>query len=333
MQRAPVFLQCRRGCSRGRPELAALGYRERHQPVDLTPTPIGALDRETAAERVLTRLAAGRTAWNPADVRGEAEQLLAADGIVTEPAVRIELAEDLTARALARCVPLLERDGAPIDAPEHVRAWTSRPVLDVEAELTARLAARATIDATGAGVPHTDRTAAQRNPPPPEGGRTRPVTLPASGRRPDAGQAAAAAVLASRRALVVLEGAAGAGKTTSLSAARALLNQEGRRLMVVNPTLKAAKVAAAELAAAAGSAAWLVFQHGWRWTGDGGWTRLSEGDIDPVTGPRDTGPSQAAQLRPADLLVVDEAGMLDQDTARALLTVADECRARVALLG
>jgi hypothetical protein len=31
--------------------------------------------------------------------------------------------------------------------------------------------------------------------------------------------------------------------------------------------------------------------------------------------------------------VVDEAGMLDQDTARALLTVADECRVRLALLG
>jgi AAA domain-containing protein len=31
--------------------------------------------------------------------------------------------------------------------------------------------------------------------------------------------------------------------------------------------------------------------------------------------------------------VVDEAGMLDQDTARALLAVADECRVRIALLG
>jgi ATP-dependent exoDNAse (exonuclease V) alpha subunit len=36
---------------------------------------------------------------------------------------------------------------------------------------------------------------------------------------------------------------------------------------------------------------------------------------------------------PGDLLVVDEAGMLDQDTAQALLTVADESQARVALLG
>src|SRR3712207_8592727 len=32
-------------------------------------------------------------------------------------------------------------------------------------------------------------------------------------------------------------------------------------------------------------------------------------------------------------MVVDEAGMLDQDTARALLTVADESGVRVALLG
>jgi exodeoxyribonuclease V alpha subunit len=33
------------------------------------------------------------------------------------------------------------------------------------------------------------------------------------------------------------------------------------------------------------------------------------------------------------VLLVDEAGMLDQDTARALLTIADEAVARVALIG
>jgi ATP-dependent exoDNAse (exonuclease V) alpha subunit len=38
-------------------------------------------------------------------------------------------------------------------------------------------------------------------------------------------------------------------------------------------------------------------------------------------------------LQAGDLLVIDEAGMLDQDTARAVLTVADECQARLALLG
>ena len=40
-----------------------------------------------------------------------------------------------------------------------------------------------------------------------------------------------------------------------------------------------------------------------------------------------------ARLLPGDLLLVDEAGMLDQDTARALLTIADETGARVAFVG
>src|SRR4051812_29411797 len=124
--------------ARWRTELAALGYRDPDTPVQLSPTPIGTLDREQAVQRVLPRLAAGHSAWNPADIRGEAELLLAAAGIVADAAVRAELAEDLTARALARCVPLLAREGVP----EHVRAWTSSAVLEVEADLVARLAAR-----------------------------------------------------------------------------------------------------------------------------------------------------------------------------------------------
>src|SRR3712207_4493510 len=119
-------------------ELAALGYREPGRPVDLAPTPVGTIDRDSAVGTVLTRLAAGRSAWNAADVRGQVEQLLAAAGIVVDAGVRMELAEDLTARTLARCVPLLDRKGVP----EHIRAWTSQPVLDVEDDLTARFAAR-----------------------------------------------------------------------------------------------------------------------------------------------------------------------------------------------
>ncbi len=278
----------------------------------LTPAAIGALDRDDAVARVVARLAAGRSAWNPADIRGEVEQLIAAAGIVADAGVRIELAEDLTSRALALCVPLLSRDGVPVPVPEHIRAWTSQSVLDVEADLTTRLVARGT-------GPGTDIPASRLR-----------VLVPAG---LDAGQAAAVGALAGDRPLVVVEGAAGAGKTTTLAATRQLLHARGRGLVVVTPTLKAAKVAAAELGAAAGSAAWLAFQHGWRWTDDGAWTRLAVGQADPVTGHVYAGSVQGARLRPGDLLVVDEAGMLDQDTARALLTVADECRARVALLG
>jgi thymidine kinase len=295
---------------RWRGQLSGLGYRGPAGPVDLTPNPVGALDREELVQRALARLAAGRSAWNAADVRGEVERLIAAEGVVVDGTVRFELAEDVTARAMARCLPLLDRDGVP----EHIRAWTSRPVLEVEADLTARLAARAT-----AGKPDPDLTP--------------PVDLVARSAGLNAGQSAAVAALAGDRPLAVVEGAAGAGKTTTLAAAHDLLDQQGRRLLVVTPTLKAAKVAAAEVGAAAGSAAWLAYQHGWRWNGDGAWTRLAPGQADPVTGRVYAGPTEAARLRPGDLLVVDEAGMLDQDTARALLTVADECRVRVALLG
>ncbi|MCF6507036.1 TrwC relaxase [Blastococcus sp. MG754426] len=295
---------------RWRRQLSGLGYRDPAGPVDLTPTPIGALDRDELVQRALARLAAVRSAWNAADIRGEVERLIAAAGVVAEAGVRIELAEDLTARAMDRCVPLLDRDGVP----EHIRAWTSQAVLDVEADLTTRLAARA-----AHGVPDTALSL--------------PVERAATTGRLDAGQAAAVAALAGDRPLVVVEGAAGAGKTTTLAATRDLLEAQGRRLVVVTPTRKAAKVAAGEVGAVAGSAASLAFGHGWRWNDEGRWTRLTVGEVDPATGRVYAGPSEAARLRPGDLLLVDEAGMLDQDTARALLTVADECQVRVALLG
>ncbi|HEV7788226.1 MAG TPA: MobF family relaxase, partial [Pseudonocardia sp.] len=295
--------------ARWRTELASLGYRDPAHPVRLMPTSIGALDREAAVDTVLTRLAAGRSAWNAADVRGEVERLIAAEGIVADTAVRLELAEDLTARALDRCVPLVDREGVP----EHVRSWTSRPVLDVEADLRTRFADRAGQPPLGAPW-------------------LAPLPAGVVGGL-DPGQAAAVAFLAGDRRLMVVEGAAGAGKTTTLAAARDLLQRQGRRLMVVTPTLKAAQVARAEVGATTGSVASLVFAHGWRWNEHGEWTRLVVGEVDPVTGRIHTGPAEGSRLRPDDLLIVDEAGMLDQDTARALLTVADEAGARLALLG
>jgi len=226
--------------------------------------------------------------------------------------VRRELAEDLTARSLVLSVPLLDRCGVP----DHVRALTSAHVVAVEADLVGRLAVRAAEPAVD-----IDPLA-----------RTR-LAVTAGGTGLDACQIAAVTALPGDRSLVVVEGVAGAGKTTTLAATRDLLTGQGQRLVVVTPTLKAAKAAAVEIGAHAGSAAWLAHQHGWRWTADGTWTRLAAGDSDPVTGRDYTGPAPAARLTAGDLLVVDEAGMLDQDTARALLTVADENATRVAFLG
>ncbi len=274
-------------------ELRALGYRDPQHPVTLEPVAVGWIDRDHAAEWVVSRLGARRSAWNAADIRGDVEVLLAQLNVVTDAGVRSELAEDITARAHGRCVPLLARD----DVPEHVRSLTSPKVLEVEQDILTRLHRRAG-EAPKFARLHENRRA-----------------------RLDDQQAAAVAALAGDGKLLVVEGAAGAGKTTTLATTRTLLARRGHRLMVVTPTLKAAEVATRETGAAGGSAAWLVHQHGWRWDDEGHWIR------NPQT------PDPAAVLGSGDLLVVDEAGMLDQDTARALLTLADETGARIAFVG
>jgi exodeoxyribonuclease V alpha subunit len=275
-------------------ELRALGYRDPATPAALEATQVGWIDRDGAADWVISQFGAKRSAWNAADIRGKVEILLAQTNMVAEPVARIELAEDVTARVAARCVRLI---GSP-DVPEHVRSLTSQHVVKVEADLVHRLARRAEKPARrfrlhGRGLTRVDHT-----------------------------QAAVVGTLTGDGPLVVVEGAAGAGKTTALRTTRELLARQGQRLVVVTPTLKAAEVAAAETGADGRSAAWLIHQHGWRWDADGHWARRPDAIPDP-----------AARLQPGDLLLVDEAGMLDQDTARALLTIADEAGARVALVG
>jgi len=289
-------------------ELHALGYRDPQQvglPI-VTGTPkVGAVDRVQVVEVVLSRLGARRSAWNAADIRGEVEQWIAGTGLVADAAIRIDLAEDLTARTLSDCEPLLPRT----DVPEHIRALTSPGVLAVEADLVTRLIGRAEQPAHVAAFADPIRY-------------PRPDTGPDAGPEGlDVAQLAAVATLAGSAPLLVVEGAAGAGKTKTLSATQQLLAERGHRMVVVTPTLKAAKVAGRQTGTKAFSAAWLAHQHGWRWDADGRWTR------EPST------PVADAVLQRGDLLLIDEAGMLDQDTARAILTLADETGARVALVG
>ena len=275
-------------------ELHDLGYRDPNRRVPLASPSAGGLDRDRAVEVVLSRLGAKRSAWNAADIRGQVEQWTAATGLVAEASVRIELAEDLTARALAACTPLLDRP----DVPEHIRALSSARVIGVEDKITELLGMLAYVKGQGA------------------------VLDPQQSGGLDPAQQNAVAALAGTKHLLVIEGAAGAGKTTTLTATKSALASQGRRLMVVTPTLKAAEVAAAEINAPAFTAAWLVHQWGWRWDDDGHWTQEFQVPTDP-----------AARLEQGDLLVIDEAGMLDQDTARALLDIALEAQVRVAFMG
>ena len=292
---------------RWKQELRTLGYADPLAAVSSGPSravSIADLDRDLAVELVLSRLGAKRSAWNNADIRGQVETLIAQTGMVAAPGVRGELAEDLTARAVARCTPLLLRPGVP----EHVRALTSPRVLAVETEILERLLRRS----HPSGPAEDARFHHPNTPRPARMARIGPLS-------PE--QAQVVAALTGKGPLIVVEGAAGAGKTTTLSAVRTHLAARGQRLMVVTPTLKAAEVAARETGASGRSASWLIHQHGWRWDDDGHWTR------------RPSEPCPQAQLRRGDLLLVDEAGMVTQDTALALLTLADETGARIAFLG
>lgn len=275
-------------------ELRDLGYDDPAGSVPLTGTPSGWIDRDSAAELVITMLGAERSAWNSADTRGKTEVVLAQSGLIADPAARNELAEDITARAVDQCVQLL----GGTETPEHVRSLCSRTVLDAEHDIVARIARRGIHPARKARI------------------AVRGLV------RIDPTHAAVVGVLAGDGPLVVVEGAAGTGKTTALRSVQEVLSRQRHRLMVVTPTLKAAEVAAAETGAEGHSAAWLIYQHGWRWTADGVWTRQEN-----------PAPSDTAQLGAGDLLLIDEAGMLDQDTARALLALADETGARVAFVG
>ena len=278
-------------------ELAELGFTPPAAAIEHGGTAIGRVNRDAVVDLVLTRLGERRSSWNAADIRGEVERIIASVDVIAPTQVRRELVEDLTDRTRQACLPLLEGS----DVPEHVRALTSRGVLDVEADLIDRLTARA-----------------QRPPAPPRWVKNLVARMGL-----DHDQQRVVAALAGSGRLLVIEGAAGAGKTTTLAAARDLLERSGgRRLVVVTPTLKAARVASEQVVTDAASAAWFIHQHGYRWDADGYRWRV------------DTRPSShQAILLPDDVLLVDEAGMLDQDTARALLTIAGETQARIAFVG
>jgi conjugative relaxase-like TrwC/TraI family protein len=276
-------------------ELHELGFRQPDGPAQMVAVRPGSLDRDGLVETALVRLGARRSAWNPADARGEVEKLIATAGVVTDAGVRGELAEDLTAWVVAASRPLLDR----ADVPEHVRSLTSERVLAVEHDLVEQITAGDEGEAFPAYVRELH-------------GRVEGL---------DAEQRAAVAHLTGTGRITIVEGAAGAGKTAMLAAARTVSLDQGHRMVVLTPTRKAALVAAGQIGAASHPVAWLLHQHGFRWDDNGHWTRVP------------SQPEVAARLRADDLVVVDEAGMLDQDTARALLALAAETRVRVGLVG
>ena len=196
-------------------------------------------------------------------------------------------------------MPLIDRAGVP----EHIRALTSRHVLGVEADITARLAARANAPVSTPDAP----APTVRRP----GWITR--------------NAQVVAALGGDAQLLVIEGAAGAGKTTTLAAARAVIEERGGAVAGGDADVEggAGRRRPGRRRRVVGGVAGLPAR-----VPVGRRTACGR-DSHPAASTRPPASStpvrrDSAALRRGDVLLVDEAGMLDQDTARALLTIADD---------
>ena len=292
-----------------RAELEVLGYTpdiaRKRVPASLS---LDGLQVQQVVSRALDRCAAAASTGTRHRVQEHVTRIITEAGVRTESADLRDLIAITTRLAAEDCLSVLPPGAV---QPDHVAHLTSLHVVAIETEVRDLLAARAT------GGTHP----------------TPGVTRLAVDRGLDAEQVLAAAAVASDVPLVVVEGAAGAGKTTMVRVAIEAAAAEGRATRIVTPTKKAAEVAQQELGIHADSVAKLVHANGWRWNLDGLWTRLAVGNADPENGIIYTGPPKKARISRGERIVVDEAGMLDQDTAFALLKVADEAGATLALVG
>lgn len=308
-QKRPTTLAHEKGW---RDELARAGYEpgrmQRRQPPHVSIS-LDDVEIQMIASRALDRCAAAASTWTRHTVAEKVTRIVTEHGVRATPAELRDLVTLATDLAVGDCLSVLPPGTA---QPEHVAHLTSLQVIAAEMRLRDLLTTRVS---TTAGSHFPD------------------VTAFAAERALDDGQARTAGAVASTDPLVVVEGAAGAGKTTMLAVAIGAADAAGRATRVVTPTKKAADVVVRELGVPAESVAKLLHAHGWRWNSDGVWTRLAVGERDPETGKTYAEPPVWARLARGERIVVDEAGMLDQDSAIALLTVADAAAATVALVG
>lgn len=247
------------------------------------------------------------------DIRAGAIRALSRTGIVAERDHLDDVIAEITARAVGAVHRLVAND-----PPSHVKAFMATETLRTKVRLAGRLDA---IAQPGRSLLPTELRRLARS--------EDLSTL-------DASQRVAACAIAGTGGLVTVTGPAGAGKTTMLRATFAALSAQRRRMLIVAPTRKAASVASREVGAAASSIHALLLDHGYRWrtdeTGATVWTRLRVGEAEPTTGVANAGPARFP-LHPRDRIVVDEAGMVDLQTANALVELAIEQGVGLAFVG
>lgn len=270
------------------------------------------VDASAVTRRAISALEERQSAWSIADLEGALGVELSKTGVIAE---RTDI-EGWVRDHASTCADALLRLDVDFDGavPGWVRWVTSERVVGVERELRDVFARRGMDSVLVTGEePIGELSQAQSD---------------------------AARALGSSAPLVAVEGAAGSGKTTMLRAARDIAAEDGRRLVVVAPTLRAANEAGDALGTAAFSAHKLAHEHGFRRNEHGEWVRLVPGQIDPHaqplpdgTQPTYHGPGEVFRVDAATRVIVDEAGMVDQDVALALVRIAEEQHAGLGFVG
>lgn len=266
------------------------------------------LDQEQIADQAIAICEGKASAWSLHQLQGAVADQVAAAGVIADRAELNAFIADTAMQAAQGARSISDpRDG---HMPDHVRHITSERVIAVEDELKARFTARVIAGETVQIDPHafadTKLGQAQKH---------------------------AAQIVASGCGLGVIEGAAGSGKTTMLREAKTVLDADGHHLVVLAPTLKGAQEASRSLDAPAFSVHKLLHANGFRWDENGRYTRLKPGESDPNTGKTYQGPRGEYRLTKGARVVVDEAGMLDQDTSLALVQLVDQYGAGLVLMG
>lgn len=305
--------------ARVRDEIAAidLGLTIPRAPIPVTATDLHAVDLDLLAAQAVVDADERSTScggrFSIFDIRAGAIRALSRTGVVAERDRLDGVIAEVTERAM-RSVYRLVAD----DPPAHVKALMATETVRAKVRLAGLLDVLAQPgrsllpDELRQFAPNADLSAL------------------------DASQSVAACAIAGTDGLVTVTGPAGTGKTTMLRAAFAALTSQRRRMLVVAPTRKAASVASREVGAAASSIHALLSDHGYRWGTDKAgakvWIRLRVGEVDPSTGAVYGGPTQYV-LRSRDRIVVDEAGMVDLQTANVLVELAIEQGVALAFVG
>ncbi|WP_282859827.1 MobF family relaxase [Pseudoclavibacter helvolus] len=270
------------------------------------------IDASVITRSAMSALEERQSAWSVADLEGAIGVELSKTGVVADR----DAIEAWVRETAVTCADVLMRLDIDYDGsvPEWVRWITSERVVGVERELRDVFERRAMESVLVTG----DELIGQLS----------------------QAQSDAARALGGSAPLVVVEGAAGSGKTTMLKEARDIATSEGRRLVVVAPTLRAANEAADALGTAASSAHKLAHEYGFRRNEVGEWVRLEVGHVDVFAAARDdgtqpvySGPGKRYAVDEATRIIVDEAGMIDQDIALALVRIAEENGAALGFVG